>query len=675
MAYRSRRLTVAAVCVTACMVIAGFIVAAVHIFGDRNSSTNSSTALPESPVISDNPVLALSFASAVTSTAFSPDGKTLITENENGSIELLSSRTGKVTASLNLRGASAGAFAVSPDGKTLAVGIGDDSKYKVDLFDMQTRKLTRSLPLNVISLTSIAFSPDGRTLAVGGGTDLVLINLRANSSLIIPDTAPNDTIDGVFNPTGEATYVSFSSNGDWLVVAGLLGEIKLWNVRTSQFVKTIYVGSSDRGIPASLYPSVTIDTVAITPNGATVAIGGSTNTMNGQYQGAALWSWSTKSGTAASLINNPISQSDAEGIGGVAFSPQGTLLATGDSTGTIQLWNVSSRQVISTSYSRAVAYSNVSFSPDGRTLATGQWVPKEGSNIGTGALQLWQIYQPRVSAPVTFKNLMSAPVPGICTHMAGKLSGGAQPRIPQDDGSTELAWLDAGQTSRTKLAAFGNLGDGSGRDAAVVLDCNAGGVSWPQVVAFYGPGPTLLGWSYLTNFNMPGRVPGQDTEVRQVVYNDGSVNVEWSTQDNDDPAAISSLDYSAELRLVNGRVVATDLIGTTELPTAEKFLRDLRAGDEARAAKLAAPGVAASTAARFRGQSSALAQTPACYGIASLNLPAAVAPLVEAGSATEVNPSPDRVCLLPSVAKSQWIVLGMLHTGFREWQVAWVRTT
>ncbi len=673
MVYGNRRLKAAAVCMSACLLTAGLAVVAVFVYRAQKHSSTSTVTSAVSTTISNKPFLSLPLASSVTSTAFSPDGKTLVAETEDGSVELRSARTGKLVASISPKGGNFGSFAISPDGKTLAVSAGTAGKYMIDFFTMKTRKMVRSLPLNVVSVTSVAFSPDGRTLAVGGGTNLVLLDLQTRSSLVIPDTPPNDTIDGVFNPDGEATYVRFSSNGDWLLVAGTLGEIRLWNVRTSQFAKTIFVGPSGRQIPSNLYPNVDVDAVSISPNGSTVAIGGSTNTENGQYEGATLWLWNTKSKTAASLINYPVNEPDADDIAGVAFNAQGTLLATGDSSGTVQLWNIGEHQVISTSYSPTIATSNVSFSPDGKTLAAGQWVPVKGSNLGTGALELWKIDQSRVLAPVTFKDLLSAPVPAICEHTAGKLSAGAQPRIPQYEGATELAWLATAQPQRSQLTAFGSLGGGIRNGAAVVLDCNAGGVPWPQVVAFYGPGPTLLGWAYLTNFSLPGKTPGQDTEVWRISYHDEGISAEWSTQDDGDAAATSTLDYSAELRLVDGKVIATGLAGTTELPTAQRFLRDLRTDDEAGAARLATSGVAAAAATQLKGQSAVLSGTLTCFGGTSINVPATVAPLLDYGSATAVNPMPDRTCVLPAKPKWQWVVLGMRHTGFRKWQVAWVR--
>lgn len=281
----------------------------------------------------------------------------------------------------------------------------------------------------------------------------------------------------------------------------------------------------------------------------------------------------------------------------------------------------------------------------------------------------------RSRAPVTINDLLSAPVPAVCTHEAGQLVNGAQPDIPANHGSMELAWLHRGSKARTSFTALGDLNGDGIADAATLLNCFAGGVPWPQVIAFYSHGPTLLGWAYLTDFNLPGHQQGENAYAWQITYRNGGVGIDWSTQDNGDPAAISSLDYSATLHLSGHKIVTSNLAGTTELPTVSTFLSDLRSSDQADASQLAAPGVGAQAASQFRSYPSALAATPKCYGLNDFTMPAPLQALIDAGGPAQVNPDTERLCALPSTDPgANWVALGMRHTGFRTWQILWSKT-
>jgi hypothetical protein len=158
---------------------------------------------------------------------------------------------------------------------------------------------------------------------------------------------------------------------------------------------------------------------------------------------------------------------------------------------------------------------------------------------------------------VSAASLLSAPVPAACGHKAGRLTGGRLAGIPAGHGSMELAWLDRGH--REDLLALGDLdGDGT-TDAAATLYCDAGGVPWPELIAFYKPGPTLLGAVSLGDINAPGRRPGENATVHRLRYAHGAVTAAWSTQRDGDPAAEARLDYTAVLRWNGHRITVSGL--------------------------------------------------------------------------------------------------------------------
>ena len=67
----------------------------------------------------------------------------------------------------------------------------------------------------------------------------------------------------------------------------------------------------------------------------------------------------------------------------VAFSPDGKMVGSGDHGGMIQLWDVTTRQLVGKPLDlTAGSVRTVAFSPDGRVIAAGTW---------DGAVQLWDV--------------------------------------------------------------------------------------------------------------------------------------------------------------------------------------------------------------------------------------------------------------------------------------------
>lgn len=275
--------------------------------------------------------------------------------------------------------------------------------------------------------------------------------------------------------------------------------------------------------------------------------------------------------------------------------------------------------------------------------------------------------------PLRAESLLSAPVPAACHHAPGRLVNGHQPDIPINDGAMMLSWADD-PSRRANDLVFGDLtGDGV-TDAATVLVCNAGGVGWPDILAFYGPGPTLLGSISLNDVTLPGNEAGENARVVRLQYNQGRVEASWATQQHGDPGALASIDYNATFGPANdGALAVSDIRATNEVPTAAEFASLLGSGDKAGAEQIAAADVVAEAAPVFDAHRGAIGATPTCYGIIDLDLPVSVEPFVAAGGSNELGG--DRICLLTvdgSIGDT-FIVLGMFRTGFNTWKVGWVR--
>jgi WD40 repeat protein/beta-lactamase regulating signal transducer with metallopeptidase domain len=103
--------------------------------------------------------------------AFTPDGKRLLSVCNDGSARIFDTATGKTLHTLS-HATQALALAVSPDGKTAAVGTGDWNAKKpglITLWNLQSGKRIRELPEASGYVTSLVFLTNGRLLAARAG--------------------------------------------------------------------------------------------------------------------------------------------------------------------------------------------------------------------------------------------------------------------------------------------------------------------------------------------------------------------------------------------------------------------------------------------------------------------------------------------------------------------------
>lgn len=276
-------------------------------------------------------------------------------------------------------------------------------------------------------------------------------------------------------------------------------------------------------------------------------------------------------------------------------------------------------------------------------------------------------------APIDANALLSAPVPSTCRHPAGRLVNGSQPNLPPNSGETSLSWVGDPEEQHSRLV-FGDLNGDGAIDAATTLDCNAGGIGWPETLVFYGPGPTLLGSLTLDKADLPGNNDGEHDTVYKLQFENGAVLATWATEQDGDVDAAATIDYSATFRLGNGgTLIASNVKATNEVPALNQFLSDVR-GRRTVPASLAAPSVVQEAAQLMQFYPAARSAASKCYGTIDLSLPGPVQPLVETGG-NEYLPA-DRLCILQTNPSEPpgYIVLGMTHTGYLSWQVSWVRT-
>jgi len=296
--------------------------------------------------------------------AYSSDGKRLASEHSNfdqaknayvnGEVKIWDAETGQEIHALNEQSDGQIVFAFSPDGRRIAFGGQRSRTPRIKVCDTETGRELFTFQQHTNTVKGLTFSPDSKRLA-SGSADLTfrIWDLQTGQEIRSLNGESDATPSFIWSAT-----LAFSPDGKRLA-SGFWGDdtVKIWDVHQDLNPRTFNIEgghgtiSSDFKRLASASPA-----------------------WPGKTAELPVMIWDAETGQQTKTLNG-----HTNSLYGVAFSPDGKLLASGDGgerpgpdfiPGVVKIWDIQTSRELFTLKGHTSYVPGMVFSPDGKRLAS-----------------------------------------------------------------------------------------------------------------------------------------------------------------------------------------------------------------------------------------------------------------------------------------------------------------
>jgi len=309
----------------------------------------------------------------VTSLAFTPDSTMLLVGRANGLVELRDRTTGESQVSLReADGNPIYAIAISPDGSMVAAGHMMAKRAVIEVWNVENRQRIASQEIMLLKDTppAFAFSAYSPSLMLSC-TDFVE---EKKTVISIWNVEKESTSQLLLDPLDDCQGQLLLLRPDDVQLVSASGTtVRVWDMIAALI---------SAQMPVNQQEAITV--LARNPAAAQLAIGAYVPMLGGGASSLYLWDMQPDSQPIMLLD----ATQDYQMVNSLAFAPNAGLLAVGggneylETNSDIQLWNAKTQTTAATLSGHHGSVAALAFSPDGTLLASGS---------ADGTIRLWGI--------------------------------------------------------------------------------------------------------------------------------------------------------------------------------------------------------------------------------------------------------------------------------------------
>jgi serine/threonine-protein kinase len=292
---------------------------------------------------------------------FSPDGRSLVTADTDGTIYRTDLASDKVLLKLRTPGLFKKCLAFCPDARYLLTDGADDGVEGNSLFflcDVATGHIVRRFVGHQRNVTAAAFAPNGKRM----------VSASWDGTLRIWDVATGAPLHRLDGHTKVVTCCAFSPDGKWILSGSADQTIRMWNAATGYQLLRLDMETAVTG-------------VAFLPDGRHALVA---------EEAQQVTLWNLDSGKLERLFTAHQSP-----LRGVVVLPDGCSAASVSADGKLLVWDIATCKV-NLEYKSDVTPTGLTLAPGGRWLAT--------AHANNTTVRLWKL-EPQVALAATYARL------------------------------------------------------------------------------------------------------------------------------------------------------------------------------------------------------------------------------------------------------------------------------